>query len=337
MMNDAVAPLARAALDIVTSPDDVPDATALSVDQLLVTARAHHLGGALLRAVSHRAVVLDDAALAAVQELLREDTARSMALDAALFEASDALEAASIEFRVLKGVAHAHLLYDDPLLRPYHDVDLLVRGDDLHRAVGALRTIGAGRRERALGEDWERRFAKGVSLVRRDSIEIDIHRTLARGPFGVTVEPDTLFDRLSTFSLEGRTFIALAPEAVFLHACLQVITDDQPKPASMLDVVAAGRSPSLDPAAADALADRWGVRTAVAEAVRSSERMSGCSEVSSRFGWIQGYEPSVRDRRVLGCYRARRARWTREALVALPLLDRWSDRWSFARGVAIRR
>ena len=51
------------------------------------------------------------------------------------------LNAAGIEFRVLKGCATAHLDYPDPSLRLTSDVDLLVRQGQLGAATEVLRLL----------------------------------------------------------------------------------------------------------------------------------------------------------------------------------------------------
>src|SRR5688572_23898151 len=45
-------------------------------------------------------------------------------------DVADAMAQAGVPFLVLKGAALAHLVYDDPRLRPMRDVDLLVRKAD---------------------------------------------------------------------------------------------------------------------------------------------------------------------------------------------------------------
>ena len=53
-----------------------------------------------------------------------------------------ALAQAGVPFLVLKGAALAHLVYDDPRLRPMRDVDLLVRKVDAARALDVLMRCG---------------------------------------------------------------------------------------------------------------------------------------------------------------------------------------------------
>jgi len=72
----------------------------------------------------------------AIQHLARETVSH----------AASALRSAGIPFLVIKGMASAALLYDDPLQRPYSDVDVLVRWRDVARAWAALGRAGWDRK-----------------------------------------------------------------------------------------------------------------------------------------------------------------------------------------------
>ena len=54
----------------------------------------------------------------------------------------DALRDAGVDHLVLKGPALAHGYYPDPAHRPFTDVDLLVRGEDLDAVLALLRVAG---------------------------------------------------------------------------------------------------------------------------------------------------------------------------------------------------
>ena len=58
--------------------------------------------------------------------------AHAAAVQARVFaDVAGAMAQAGVLFLVLKGAALAHLVYDEPRLRPMRDVDLLVRKDDV--------------------------------------------------------------------------------------------------------------------------------------------------------------------------------------------------------------
>ena len=76
-------------------------------------------------------------------------------------------------------------MYADPALRSFGDVDILVGGADFDAAVGALAALGFRRRFVEPRPGFDARFSKGACLERADGLEIDLHRTLAPGPFGM--------------------------------------------------------------------------------------------------------------------------------------------------------
>ncbi|HSU58082.1 MAG TPA: nucleotidyltransferase family protein [Bryobacteraceae bacterium] len=66
-----------------------------------------------------------------------------------LFEITEALDTAGIEFIVLKGLTHAPAFTPNPLLRAQGDIDLWVPGDAVHQAREILIKIGYVSGERA--------------------------------------------------------------------------------------------------------------------------------------------------------------------------------------------
>src|SRR5690606_19262159 len=71
---------------------------------------------------------------------------------------------------------------------------------------------------------FDRRFGKGATVVSPEQLEVDLHRRLAIGRFGVRLPTDVLFEepgfeRPDPLPLAGRTLPALGPPARLLHAC----------------------------------------------------------------------------------------------------------------------
>jgi hypothetical protein len=64
------------------------------------------------------------------------------AAERAAVEASAALWAAGLAHVVIKGLAASHVLYDDPLARPFGDVDVFVSWRSLPAARRALAAAG---------------------------------------------------------------------------------------------------------------------------------------------------------------------------------------------------
>ena len=110
-------------------------------------------------------------------------------LESQLRLVTDVLERHHLDHRLLKGPALANTVYDDPQQRYFHDIDLLVRTDQLARrhtcADGGSRYL---RRGHELRPGFDRRFAKSVTMLDRLGGELDIHRTLVRGVCGFQLD-----------------------------------------------------------------------------------------------------------------------------------------------------
>ena len=65
-----------------------------------------------------------------------------LAQEHALNDIDVILEAASVEYALIKGAANRLALYSNPAIRACHDLDLLVRPDDRVQAASALVEAG---------------------------------------------------------------------------------------------------------------------------------------------------------------------------------------------------
>ena len=190
--------------------------------------REQRLAGLLGAAIADGAFpVTDDQAEAAIADRT-EATCRVLFLERMLLRVVERFETAGVECRVLKGSAAAHLDYDEPALRLFRDVDLLVRPEQFEGAVAVLVEAGCQRRFPEPRPGFDRRFSKGASFRTPDGFEIDLHRTFVMGPFGLTVDLAELWSTEAQFDLGGRTLAALATEERFLHACFHTVLGDVP-------------------------------------------------------------------------------------------------------------
>lgn len=148
---------------------------------------------------------------------------RAVALERATIEVVLLLRGAGIDVRVLKGPAAAHLLYPDPTVRPFSDVDLLVPSVALDRAVELVEALG-GRRHR--GERVAGSVAligKGVGLTLANGVEVDLHRRLAQGPHQFGAEERVLFENPERITIGGCVIEAPSRPVAFVHACLHAV------------------------------------------------------------------------------------------------------------------
>jgi len=240
----------------------------LSADLLsavLGGAEAERLVGLLDQALADGALRSDDDTAQAVGEASVRAQAWSLLVERHHLVVHQILEAADIEHRFLKGPTAAHRFYDHPGLRPFRDVDVLVRGSVLDAAAALLEAHDHRRPSPQLVAGFERRFAKSVTLRSNAGIEVDIHRTLASGPFGVA-SPDPLWARPAVLVNVGSAGLpALDPIAAFVHACIHAVTGTRTVTSTLRDITGAA-PPAANVAETQALAAALGATACVAEA-----------------------------------------------------------------------
>lgn len=225
-------------------------------------------------------------------------------LEALMLDVLGQLDESGIYHRVLKGSAAAHLDYPDPSLRCFGDVDVLVPSDGFERSVQLLEQAGGARRYPEPRPGFDRRFTKGVAVVTAMNLEVDLHRTLALGPFGLLVELDDLWSSQETFELAGRSVSSLNRERRFLHACYHAaLGDRRPRLVALRDVAQA-MDPGSTPLDLDdvlGLASRWRGCIVVARAITLAEHTFELSP-SPLTEWARLYRPSRRERLALATY-----------------------------------
>jgi hypothetical protein len=323
--------LAGIASDGLALETDLLEDPIADVDfSVLVTACSiNRLCGLLARAIDNgRLAVTDEqrvrafeaAARAATGDLLRERL---------LVEAVSLLAARGIEARVLKGAAAAHLDAEDPSLRSFGDVDLLVRPDVYDSAVAALQENGFSRRFPEPRPGFDARFGKGVAMYRGID-EVDLHRTLSPGPFGLWIRLPDLWAPGDTFIVRGH--VLATPDACtrFLHACYHAILGGTtPRIAALRDAALIAASPAFDPVRMASMASRWRGTVVVRRATDSVETVLGVHLAEVRAAIGSGPDPA-HQRRALGAYEVDgRGRYSRQAVAALRSLPTWRDRLAY--------
>lgn len=255
-------------------------------------------------------------------------------LERRLLEVARLLDERSIEHRVLKGPSFARLHYGDPALRPFGDIDLLIAGDRIDEALGLLEGKGGRRRFSEPRPGFVRRFGKGASIALPDGIDVDVHRTLALGPFGVMLDPSVLFERETRFVVGGRLMSALALEERCLHACYHAVLGHAvPRLLALRDVAQViGRLP----VALDHLVDL--ARSAGAEVVVARATTLAWDTFDLRAGpdivsWARSHRPDQRSTRMLDLYQGASRSSAGLTLRAGWAIPGWRDRARY--GVAV--
>lgn len=245
-------------------------------------ARIEGLTGPLFEAVRAGEVDLPESARARLVDAHRKALVWCLAVERRLLEVHGWLREAGVPVVVVKGSAAAMLDHADPAERTFSDVDLLVPAEHIDRAVSVIGGHGLVRRSPEVRPGWDRRFTKSITLVGveeveadtppAEAVEIDVHRTLSDGVFGVRIPLDRLHATTVQFELGGVEVRALGPTQRALHAAYHAVVGSQQARLSNLREIALHLTsgPPLDEVVAEAA--RWRGEAVLAAAVQLVHR-----------------------------------------------------------------
>lgn len=263
---------------------------------LLHESSMHGLEGLLVSAVAADALPTTAPQRADVAKLEIDLTRRRMGHEMRSRPWLEVLDAAGIDLRLLKGPALAVLDYPDPIQRPTSDLDLLVRAEQIDRAVEALLEAGGTWLDPEPVAHYVRTVGKGATFAMPGGLEVDLHRTLVWGPFGVRVPCDELWACSRPLVFDGTERSTLGREETLLHAAAHLLVLGAVRAREVRDVGQLLCSPALDEERLLVLARHWGQEAVLATAVRMADQelelLPGSHPLSS---WAVGYPVTLRD------------------------------------------
>jgi hypothetical protein len=189
-------------------------------------------------------------------------------LEQQLVQLVERFDQLSIDAVVLKGAAYSHRLYSHPEQRCFGDIDLLVRSESIDAAVAALSAFGARRLVAEVRPGFDRRFAKSVTMRLDAGWEIDLHRMLTPGYFGLKIPEAELWSARSQFSLWGTRVSVLSDLATTLHCAVHLTLGGAVRLASVRDMAeAVWRSHDIAQDTVEA-ANEWGLAAPLSAALQ---------------------------------------------------------------------
>lgn len=298
--------------------------------------KAHGLLGILLAGCDSGLVPLDDDQRAEVAQSHTESMGRALLLERLLLQVVELLGQAGVPARVLKGSAVAHLDYPTPSMRPFSDVDLLVHGDDFQRTEEVLRGAGFVRPQPPIRRVVDRRFGKGATFVAPDGSEVDLHRTLATGPFGLRVRVDELWATWEKYDLAGSTLEALGPEGRILHTAYHaMLGGGPPRLITLRDLAEMLLYGDYDDDVLSSLCRSWQAEGVFSAAVRETWQVLGLADVTAVSAWATHYHPGAEDQHLVEQQRRGVDSYAAASWMTVRHMPRWRDRVALAGALAV--
>jgi hypothetical protein len=260
------------------------------------------LTGLAVAAYEGGLVELEDGQAEALYERQRDVMVWALGLEWTLLRLAAAFADARVPVVVLKGPALAHTVFTDPAWRPFGDLDLLVRTRDWRTACEVLAANGCRRRLPEPGRGFDERFGKAATHVNDLRQEIDLHRTLVLGPFGLWMDPEELFVGTATFELGGRKLRRLDDTGLFVHACIHVALGlQEPLPMMVRDVAQVAAVGRVDWFRVEDLARRWHLAPVFRHAMAMAwERLGTVWNAHAQR--VLAVEPTSTERKALEAY-----------------------------------
>lgn len=304
--------------------------------EVIALATRHRVQGLLWSAIDAGALVgaeqqVEDARnaqLAAMRTCLIAEETAVLALEA--------LSAADVDARVLKGIAVAHLDHTDPAERVFGDSDILIRRDDYPRALRALIVAGFRRAEPPVRDWWEQRFGKAIVWYAPSGGELDLHLAITGGYFGERINHEYLWSSASPpFDLGGVTARGLDSEGRLLHACCHAVLGGGSGLRARRDVAQLVLLSGADWPGAVACAQHDEVECVLAEAARATwaELSLDSGHPFARWAHSHASDP-VQQRALAGYVAAFEQGWAPEGRGVLAALGA-VDKVRFLSGLAV--
>lgn len=300
---------------------------AADTDELLRVARIDRLGGLVATALIDGVVEMNEETTAQVVELWHEQLVTVVVAESLAVRVAALFDRAGVSWRLTKGSAVARLDYPDPNVRLFGDVDVIVHPGSWTRALDALGAAGWTREAPEIGPGFDRSFGKGATLTAPDGAELDLHRRLAIGRFGVRLPTEALFTDLDVVTVGGRVIPTLDGPGRLLHACYHAALGGFRHLRAHRDVAQLLLVSEVDWAATAHMATRHGVQAVVARAVLDAWDALDLTVDHPARAWAAGTRIGRGDARALRVFAEERS-FSQQALTAVtPLVGHGALRY----------
>lgn len=186
-------------------------------------AEYHGLAAVLYRALDRAAPGLAPENIQnRLQNGYRDSARRNLILTTQLLALLDIFAAEGIAVLPLKGPALAELLYPDPLLRTFSDLDLLVREQDVPASLRVLAREGYTLSPHLARLPFRALMRLDFQLLLHHprKAPVDLQWDTAPTDFPFSFDPEILWRSRTSISIDGRQVPSLCPETLLLYLCV---------------------------------------------------------------------------------------------------------------------
>lgn len=289
------------------------------VEDVVQVCRMDRLGGMLQAAIDGGAVTVDAEGADEIRRLFHAQLVAAVTAEALTVRVADVFAGADVDWRLTKGPALAHLDYPDPNVRLFGDVDLVVHPQSWDAALTALGEAGFNREQPELAPGFDHRFGKGATLSTPEELEVDLHRRLAIGRFGVLLPTEEMFTDGDSLALAGRLLPVLDQPSRLLHACFHATLGGFRHLRAHRDVAQLLLVTGVQWERTVEVASRHHVEAVVATAVRDAWSRLGLEAEHPAHQWARELRVSRRDARAIAVFTAERP-FAAQALTAVPVV-----------------
>lgn len=222
------------------------------------------------------------------------------------------MAAADLDVILLKGMHLAETVYGNIALRPMIDFDLLVRREDLARAVDLLRGMGYDT-ENPFWVEAECEVNADMPGFQREGWPLlELHWTIERPTSPFAIDVDGLWDRAQPATVAGAQTRVLCPEDLLLHLCLHTCFhhrfDMRLRPIIDVAQTLAHYGERLDWPVVRARAEEWGASKCLGLTLHFAQKLLAAAVPQEHLAALQpeGLDPAVEawaEREILGAGR----------------------------------
>jgi hypothetical protein len=216
-------------------------------------------------------------------------------------------------------------------------VDVLVSTGAWGRACDVLRATDLIRQRPEPRRGFDERFGKASVHKGEDRVEVDLHRTLVVGPFGLWIDPEELLTRTEAFVVGGHVLRRFDDTGALLNVCLHASLGSRPpRLVPLRDVLQVAWHGDVDWDLLSAWTRRWRLSAVLRHAFRTASETLGSPLPEQAVAFAEA-DPHRSDLRALGAYTGSRRHEGATTLATMRAIHGLRSKAAYALALAFPR